>query len=133
MLATPKLLITDDDAALRESLALALSRRGFQVEMAADGREGLDLAKTPSIHLAIVDYQMPRLSGLEMLAELRRIRPELPCILMSGALDEEVTAEARKMRVYSVLGKPLRLRDMDVEIRKALGDVYGWTGLEHSP
>jgi hypothetical protein len=37
------------------------------------------------------------------------------------------------MRVYSVLGKPLRLRDMDVEIRKALGDVYGWTGLEHSP
>lgn len=128
MLATPKLLITDDDPALRETLASAFAKRGFAVEVAEDGRRGLDLACKQTIHVAVVDYQMPHLSGLQMLAELRQLRPELPCILMSGALDEMVSSEAKRMRAYSILSKPIRLREIDIAVRKALADVYGWCG-----
>ena len=128
MLATPNLLITDDDEALRQALGEAFSRRGFIVTLAADGEHGLDIARRQGIHLALVDYQMPRLTGLEMLAELQRVRPGLPCILMSGAVDEAVRAEAERMRAYRVTSKPLRLRDIDGIVREALAEVYGWAG-----
>jgi DNA-binding NtrC family response regulator len=128
MLATPKLLITDDDAALRESLAAAFSRRGIEVALAEDGRRGLEIARREGIHLALVDYQMPRLSGLEMMAELREWRPELPCILMSAALDEAVRREAERMRVYGMMSKPLRLSQIDRLVRDALRKFYAWEG-----
>ena len=126
MLATPTLLITDDDAALRESLATAFTRRGFQVALAADGKHGLDLARTGGVHLALVDYQMPKLTGLEMLAQLREIRPELPCILMSAAMDETLRSEAARMRAYGVMSKPLRLSEIDKIVRQAMQKYYGW-------
>lgn len=126
MLAIPNLLITDDDAALRESLREVFSRRGFVVTLAEDGEHGLEIAKRQSIHLALVDYQMPRLTGLQMLAELQRLKPELPCILMSAALDDSVRAEAARMRAYGVLHKPMRLHEIDGLVRDAMAQVYGW-------
>lgn len=128
MLAIPKLLIADDDVDLRNSLATALERRGYLVSLAGDGRQGLDLVRTAPIDLALVDYQMPHFTGLELLRELRDVRPEVPCILMSGALDEIVCEEARRMRAYSILSKPIRLREIDLTIRRALAEVYGWDG-----
>jgi DNA-binding response OmpR family regulator len=128
MLANPNLLITDDDAALRESLGEAFSRRGFKVTLAEDGEHGLDIARRGQIHLVLVDYQMPRLSGLQMLAGIRELCPELPCILMSAAMDEALRAEAEKVQVYRVLSKPLRLREIEQLIREALAKVYGWVG-----
>lgn len=126
MLASPTLLITDDDAALRESLATAFTRRGFKVTLAEDGQRGLDIARRKGIHLVLVDYQMPKLTGLEMLAALREVRPDLPCILMSAALDEVVRSEAEKMRAYGVMSKPLRLSEIDRIVRQAMRKFYGW-------
>ena len=128
MLANPSLLITDDDLAFRESLGEAFARRGFHVTLAEDGQRGLDIARRGNFHLALVDYQMPRLSGLQMLEQLRVDRPELPFILMSGAMDESLRAEAERMRAYRVMSKPLRLRQVDDLVREALAEVYGWAG-----
>lgn len=128
MIATPSLLITDDDDALRAALGEAFARRGFAVTLAEDGQRGLDLVRREKFHLALVDYQMPRLSGLEMLAQLRVEHPELPFILMSGAMDESLRAEAQRMRAYGVMSKPLRLRQIDDLVREALAEVYGWAG-----
>ncbi|WP_164101629.1 response regulator [Candidatus Laterigemmans baculatus] len=128
MLACPRLLITDDDLAFRESLGEAFARRGFEVTLAEDGERGLDVARRGKFHLALVDYQMPRLSGLQMLEQLRIECPELPFILMSGAMDESLRAEAERMRAYRVMSKPLRLRQVDSLVREALAEVYGWAG-----
>lgn len=128
MLANPNLLITDDDAALRKSLGEAFSRRGFVVTLAEDGEQGLDIARRQKIHLALVDYQMPRLTGLQMLEHLHELMPTLPCILMSAAMDDKLRAEAEKRKVYRVLSKPLRLREIDGLVREALAEIYGWAG-----
>ena len=128
MLATPNILITDDDAALRQALAEAFSRRGYIVTLAADGEHGLDIARRERIHVALLDYQMPRLTGLQMLAQVHLDRPDLPCILMSGAMDDAVRAEAERMHAYRVTSKPLRLRDIDGIVREAMSEVYGWAG-----
>jgi DNA-binding NtrC family response regulator len=126
MLAIPKLLIADDDATLREALREAFLRRGFSVTVAEDGERGLDIAKRQAIHLALIDYQMPRLTGLQLLAELQRLKPELPCILMSGAMDDQVREEATRMRAYGVMPKPLRLGEIHGLVHQALENVYGW-------
>ena len=126
MLATPKLLITDDDGALRESLACAFARRGFDVTLAEDGLQGLEIAQRETIHLALVDYQMPKLSGLQMMAQLRKTRPEMPCILMSAALDDAIRHEAEKIRVFGLMSKPLRLSQIDELVRHALKKHYAW-------
>lgn len=128
MIATPSLLITDDDDALRVALGEAFARRGFVVTLAEDGQHGLDLARRQEFHLALVDYQMPRLSGLQMLEQLRVEHPQLPFILMSGAMDESLRAEAQRMRAYGVMSKPLRLHQIDHLVREALSEVYGWAG-----
>jgi CheY-like chemotaxis protein len=68
---TPRLLITDDDRDFRETLALALSDRGFDTLQAGDGEEALDIVAHQEVHLLLLDMQMPRLSGLDTIERLR--------------------------------------------------------------
>ncbi len=125
---TPKLLITDDDQALRCSLGEALERRGFEVLLAADGQEALELLRVSVIHLALVDLHMPRVSGLQLIERLRHADLRMPCILMSAALDEAVRSEAAQMHVFRVIDKPFRLAEIAQTVRQGLAEHYGWAG-----
>jgi two-component system chemotaxis response regulator CheY len=125
-LITPRLLITDDDPDLRSTLRLVLQRRGFSTELASDGFEGLEIIRQTEIHLVVLDVHMPRLTGLEMLAQLSRERPELPCILMSGKLDDSIRGEAKRMRVVSILEKPIHISHLSEAVNEALRAKYGW-------
>lgn len=71
-LITPRLLITDDDRDFRETVAGLLADRGFETIQAADGEEALAIVCRQEVHLLLLDMQMPRLSGLEMIERLRR-------------------------------------------------------------
>ncbi len=81
----PQILIADDDADLRSALAEALERRGYHTTLVGDGQEALEVIQSRiTLHLAILDVHMPRLSGLETLEQIRRMNvPKLPCILMT--------------------------------------------------
>ncbi|WP_153558997.1 response regulator [Roseimaritima sediminicola] len=124
----PNLLITDDDEALRLSLGEAFERRGFQVTLAADGQEALDVVHSATIHMALVDVHMPRVSGLQLIERLRGDELEVPCILMSAALDESIRHEAESMHVFRILDKPFRLADVASTVRQGLAEHYGWAG-----
>jgi CheY-like chemotaxis protein len=125
-LPTPHLLIADDDSAFRLSLSQAFESRGFRTSQAADGLEALHVVRREEIHLILLDLQMPRLSGLETMRRLRGEFGELPWILVSGALDEQVIAQAESMSVYSVLAKPFRVQEASGVVISALRDVYRW-------
>ena len=105
-----KLLITDDDRDFRESLAEGLNRRGFETILAADGQEAIDIIKHETIQLLMLDIHMPRLGGLETLAEVRRFGMQLPCILMSANLDNEILRQANSLNLTSVIAKPFSLK-----------------------
>lgn len=126
-LVTPRLLITDDDADLRATMALVLTRRGFNTTVASDGQEGLEIIRQTEIHLVVLDVHMPRLTGLQMLAQLAKERPDLPCILMSGQLNDAIRAEAERRSVFSVLEKPFRIANLSIAVAEALRIKYGWT------
>jgi CheY-like chemotaxis protein len=147
-LFTPRLLITDDDRDFRETLAGVLTDRGFETLQAADGEEALTIVRRQPVHLLLLDMQMPRMSGLEMIERLQAIdvgwgspttgtdvvgeahptqsRVALPWILISGALDERIIARARAAAVFSVLPKPLRLPELTGAVAGALAQAYGW-------
>ncbi len=122
----PNLLVTDDDAAFRRVLCEGLVRRGFRVTEATDGREALDVLNSAEVHVCLIDFHMPRLSGLDVIRELHAMGQSLPCVLMSADLDDTIRREAESMRAYGVLSKPIRLQHISDVVCGALADVYGW-------
>ena len=127
-LDTPTLLITDDDRDFRETLREVFEPRGFRTHMAGDGEEALHIIRNERIHIVILDMHMPRLSGLDTIRRLRetQLTSLLPCILISAALDETIMEEARRQRTFSILAKPVRLREMTGAVQDALRQTYDW-------
>jgi CheY-like chemotaxis protein len=127
-LITPRLLITDDDRDFRETVAGALTDRGFEMLQAGDGEEALDLVSRQEVHLLLLDMHMPRMSGLETIERLhsQELILPLPWILISAALDEQIVAQARAAAAFSILPKPVRLPELTGAVTKALAEAYGW-------
>ena len=84
-----KVLIIDDDRALRQTLAAALEAEGYGVAEAMDGREGLNKALAGSFDLIVLDVVMPGLGGLDVCRGLREAGRQVPVIVMSGKKKHE--------------------------------------------
>lgn len=87
------LLCVDDDSGIRELYDLLLTSFGYEVLLAEDGRSALELfhAKRNKIAAVILDYQMPEMNGVELATELKRFRPLLPIVMISGSNPEVET------------------------------------------
>jgi CheY-like chemotaxis protein len=125
-LETPSLLITDDDRDFRETLSSVFESRGFRTLQAGDGEEALDVVSREPVHLLLLDMHMPRLTGLDTIRELRKLQLELPCVLISAAMDRQIEAEARAANAFSVLSKPVRLPDITGIVAQIMRQVYCW-------
>ena len=124
----PNLLIADDDRDFRESLSEVFVRRGYQTQLAADGREALEIVQTTEVlHLILLDVHMPRLTGIEALEQIRKNQEDsLPCILMSAKFDAEIINQAEQLDTSSLLSKPFTLRDLTGTVEQILSHAYGW-------
>ena len=126
MFKTAHLLITDDDRDFRETLRSLFQPPRFQTMLAANGEEAIRIARESQVHLALLDFQMPRLTGLEAVRQLKALKANLPCILISGAVTETVVAEAEEASVFSILRKPISIEEVRCSVRQALLEAYGW-------
>ena len=122
----PSLLITDDDRDFRETLRSMFEPHGFQTWLAASGEEAVSIVQHNEVHLALVDFHMPRLTGIETARELRSHQDDLPCILISAALDDQIIAEAQEIPVFSVLAKPFGRAEITQVVADALQACYDW-------
>jgi CheY-like chemotaxis protein len=123
----PRILLIDDDAAVRSAISLILDQEGHAVIAAEDGQAGLDLARETGFDIAIVDMFMPGLDGVETIARLRAMRPNLPIIATSGAVargqsgaSSDVLATAAERGAAMVIHKPFRPRELLQAIAKCL-------------
>ena len=117
----PTLLITDDDAGFRETLRDVFEPEGFHTFLAEDGLEAFEIVCTEPVHLVLLDMHMPRLDGVETIRRVHEIKPELPCILLSAALDDRIIKAAEEVFAFSVLGKPCSRRQLTALVHRALG------------
>ena len=120
-----KILLVDDDELILEAVAWLLESLGHQVTVAASGMEGLDLLHDGlPADLLILDQNMPGLSGLETLGQVRAFRPALPAFVATGYRDEQLTALVEAHPRTLVIHKPFRAPDFEQALARleALGD-----------
>ena len=113
-------LIVDDDEDIRGVLKFLLGRAGYQVVAAKDGGEGLSLLRTCDPRLAILDYRLPDMTGLDLLRRLRIAEPHLPVILLTGFADLAVAVAAIKEGALDYLSKPFDNQQLLATVREAL-------------
>lgn len=107
MKAVGHILIIDDEASLRQTLARILQRAGFEVTTAVNGSEGLTLVNEHPFDLVYLDIRMPDVSGLELLKIIHEKLPELPIILFTAQPDVNSAVEALRRGATDYLLKPL--------------------------
>ncbi len=116
-----KILVVDDDAGVLEYVHQMLDRSGYESIPFTNASAALAmLASETSLDLAIVDLVMPEMNGLEFHAELKRLRPGLPCILATGYGSVENYLDAMNSGVFDYLHKPFRRGDLITAIKAAL-------------
>ena len=114
------LLVADDDPGLRESLERTLTREGYRVVLASDGRAALERVQAGGIDLIVTDLKMPGLTGLELLRAAKAIAPDVDVILLTAFGTVEEAVKAMKDGAYDFLTKPFRREQLLKLIDKAL-------------
>lgn len=105
-----------------------LERAGYRVHAAADGEQALRYIEKNPVSLVITDLIMPQVEGIEMIVQLRKIRPELKIIAVSGGgrLRPETFLDAAKsLGAWKVMPKPVPTTDLLAAVREALGHPPG--------
>ena len=119
-MAAPKILIVDDERAIRRSLQEILEMEGFAVEEAADGAEAIQKIKDGAHDLILCDIKMPKADGLEVLAAAKEARPDVPFILISGHGTIETAVDAVKNGAFDYISKPPDLNRLLITVRNAV-------------
>jgi two-component system, NtrC family, response regulator HydG len=115
-----RLLVADDDPGLRESLNRTLTRAGYGVLLASDGRAALELLQGGGIDLVLTDLKMPGLTGIELLRAVKAIVPDIDVILITAFGTVEEAVSAMKEGAYDFITKPFRGEQLLKLIGKAL-------------
>ncbi len=122
-----KLLIIDDERGIRNTLREILADEGHEVEVAENGKQGLEMAQAKAYDLIFSDIKMPEMDGLEFLAKLKNdendandANGECPVVMISGHGDVETAVQALKMGAYDFLLKPLDLNRILITTKNAL-------------
>jgi CheY-like chemotaxis protein len=122
--------VAEDDAAMRQAVTTALRSGGYHIREASDGVELLDMlleaADRPLLrpYAVVADVRMPKLSGLGVLATLRRSSWTIPVVLITALTDESVQTVARRLGAVGVLRKPFDMNDLLTAVLNA-GAVLG--------
>ena len=114
-----KILIIDDERAIRRALREILEFEEFEVDEAENGREGLDKAKADNYDIIFCDIKMPELDGMEVLDGLLKAKVDSPVIMISGHGNIETAVQAIKKGAFDFIEKPLDLNRILVTIRNA--------------
>ncbi len=116
-----RVLVVDDEALIRWSLAQTLMDQGLEVEQASSGRETLDVvaASRGRFDVVLLDFRLPDSNDLKLLAQLRQLMPEAAVILMSAFSTPEVVQCALALGAVDVVSKPFEMTDMARRVRHA--------------
>lgn len=114
------ILVVEDDAAIRRGLADALRFSGYSPREAADGEAGLEAAITGEIDLVLLDLLMPKMDGLTMLRELRRVKPALPVIILTARGEEHDRVRGLKEGADDYVVKPFSATELLARVEAVL-------------
>lgn len=113
-----KILIAEDEEIMRITLKDGLSKEGYHVIAAADGRKGLEQFRQYDFDVVIADLRMPKLDGIQLLKEVKRLSPETAVIVITAYGTIETAVQAMKLGAYDYLTKPLLMEELLMMVEK---------------
>lgn len=118
----PKILIIEDEAAIRRVLGKILAEENdtYKIEEAEDGQLGLEKIKNDDYDLVLCDIKMPKMDGVEVLEAVKKIKPEIPFVMISGHGDLETAIQTMRMGAFDYISKPPDLNRLLNTVRNAL-------------
>jgi excisionase family DNA binding protein len=120
--ARPRVLVVDDEASIRDLLAKTRALAEYDVDLAPDGRAALERLRIIPYDLLITDLKMPGVDGLTVIKEARRLKTDIPVIIITGFSTEASAIEAVNLGVSGYLTKPFRVPRVLAAAAKALGE-----------
>lgn len=115
-----KILVIDDERAIRNTLQEILEYEKFKVDLAEDGIEGLELARKFKYDVVLCDIKMPKMDGIEVLQKFQELKSNPAVVMISGHGTLETAVEALKIGAFDYIAKPLDLNRLLVTVRNAL-------------
>ncbi len=118
----PRVLVVDDEASIRDLLSKTLALAEYDVDLAPDGRTAVERLRILPYDLLITDLKMPGVDGLAVIREARRLKADIPVIIITGFSTEASAIEAVNLGVSGYLTKPFRVPRVLAAAAKALGE-----------
>lgn len=118
-----RVLVVDDEQPIRDLLSKTLALADYEVDVAPDGRTAVDRMRIIHYDLLITDLRMPGVDGLNVIREARRLKADIPVIIVTGYSSEASAIEAINLGVQGYLTKPFRVPRVLAAAAKALGEV----------
>ncbi len=128
-----RVLIVDDEAAIRRALRPPLVELGFQVHEASRGEEALQLLHSSPVDVVLLDINMPGIGGIETLRRIRAFAPRLPVLMVTVRDGEEEKVEALELGADDYITKPFSIRELIARIRTAHRRVHAPARAEDAP
>ena len=115
-----EILIVDDQPGIRLLLNEVFKKEGFHTHLAANGFDALKIAETTALDCALLDMKIPGMDGLEILARLKAIQPNLPVVMMTAYIEQHMIDSATELGVAEYFTKPFNIFEMRDEVKKIL-------------
>lgn len=122
-----RILLVEDEAALRETLAARLKREGFAVDTAADGEDGLFLGREMPFDVGIIDLGLPKLPGIELVRKLREEGKKFPILILTARSSWQDKVEGLKVGADDYLVKPFHVEELLARINALVRRAAGWS------
>src|SRR5690554_4895465 len=117
-----KILIIDDEMSVCEMLTRFLAKNGYEAESTIYGKQGLQLLKEHNYDLLLCDYRLKDYDGNEYFKEIRKIRPDVTVIFITGYVNLKIAVDLIKEGAYQYLAKPLNPDELLVMVERALSN-----------
>jgi two-component system chemotaxis response regulator CheY len=124
------ILVAEDDQDMRRLVTEVLTRSGYNVDAAQDGAVAWEILQLKSHHLLITDFDMPKMSGIELIRKARAARMALPVIMVSGTMPENEIKQNSSLRISATLFKPFGVDDLLKTVRHVLDAAVSVSVLE---
>src|SRR3954452_14552585 len=122
-----RIAVVEDEPAIRRGVADVLRVSGYDPVEAADGGSGLAEASRPDVDLVLLDLMLPKRDGLEVLRELRQLRPAVPVIVLTARGTEDDRVRGLKMGADDYVVKPFSARELLARVEAVLRRAVGST------
>jgi len=121
MAVANKILVVDDEEALRTVLSSELESEGYLVQSAGDGEAAMKILGEQDFHLVLLDIKMPNVDGFEVLKFLKQKHPQTKVIMLTGFADLKNAIESKKLGAEDFVSKPYDLVDLLTTVERVLG------------